>query len=83
MPSGLSRNLSRIYYQTSLLWRHSHYLMCKPLGHMEIPFKQLKKNNPARSGLTQISCDFEKIKKTKREEGVRDLGVFIFVLFLV
>lgn len=57
--------------------------MCKPLGHTEIPFKQLKKNNPARSGLTQTSCDFEKIRKTKREEGVRDLGVFIFVLFLV
>ena len=31
------------------------------LGHLKIPFKQLK-NNPVQSGLTESQCDYKTIK---------------------
>lgn len=53
LPSNSTKQVSfyyLFYYWTSLLRRHSHYLT---LGHMKIPFKQLKKKSLAGSGLIE------------------------------
>lgn len=67
LPSNSTKQVSfyyLFYYWTSLLRRHSHYLT---LGHMKIPFKQLKKKSLAGSGLIEPVT----VRQSRQKEGGR------------